>query len=156
MFLKILQNSEENTCVRVSFLIKLQVFFCEFLRNFLEYFFYRTPPPVAASARKTIKKRVRLSLPPSKIEIDNRKQRKSVILVDIGARKVSILGVFWSVFSRIRAKYGEINSISSYSIQKRENKDQKNSEYGHFSRSALETFCNRCKNVPSLVQLPYF
>ena len=34
---------------------------------------------------------------------------------------------FWSVFLRIRTEYGE--------IQMRENPDQKNSEYGHFSRS---------------------
>ena len=35
---------------------------------------------------------------------------------------------FWSVFSRIQSEYGEI-------LQK--NTDQKNSEYGHFSRSVL-------------------
>ena len=42
---------------------------------------------------------------------------------------------FWSVFSRIRTKYGEIQSISPYSVRLRENTDQKNSEYGHFSCS---------------------
>ena len=41
MFIKILQNSEENTCVRVSFLIKLQP-------SENTTFFYSTPP-VAAS-----------------------------------------------------------------------------------------------------------
>ena len=55
--LKISQNSLENTCVRVSFLIKLQaltcnfikkealaqVFFCEFYEIFKNTFFYRTP-----------------------------------------------------------------------------------------------------------------
>ena len=30
VFLEISQNSQENTCARVSFLIKLQVFSCEF------------------------------------------------------------------------------------------------------------------------------
>ena len=59
VFLKISQNSQENTCVRVSFLIKVQaeawnfiktntlaqVFSCEILKN---TFFHRTPP-VAAS-----------------------------------------------------------------------------------------------------------
>ena len=30
MFLEISQNSQENTCVRASFLIKLQAFSCEF------------------------------------------------------------------------------------------------------------------------------
>ena len=39
---------------------------------------------------------------------------------------------FWSVFSRIWTEYGE---ILPYSVQMRENKDQKNSEYGHFSCS---------------------
>ena len=33
--------------------------------------------------------------------------------------------VFWSVFSRIRAEYGEIIRISPYSVQMRENTDQK-------------------------------
>ena len=43
---------------------------------------------------------------------------------------------FWFVFSRSRTEYGDILSISPYSVQMRENTDQKNSEYGHFSRSA--------------------
>ena len=43
---------------------------------------------------------------------------------------------FWSVFSRIWTEYGEIRSISPYSVRMRENTDQNNSEYGHFSRSA--------------------
>ena len=33
VFLEILQNSLENTCARVSFLIKLQAFFVLFLQN---------------------------------------------------------------------------------------------------------------------------
>ena len=41
----------------------------------------------------------------------------------------------WSVFSRIRTEYGELRSISPYSAQMRENADQNNSEYGHFSDS---------------------
>ena len=36
---------------------------------------------------------------------------------------------FWSVFSRIRTKYGE----DPYSVRTWENTDQKNSEYGQFS-----------------------
>ena len=43
--------------------------------------------------------------------------------------------LFWSAFSCIRAEYGEIRSISPYSVQMRENADQYNSEYGHFLRS---------------------
>ena len=62
VFLKISQNSDENTCVRVSFLIKLQELGCNFSKtetpircfpvNFGTFlradFFYRTTP-VAAS-----------------------------------------------------------------------------------------------------------
>ena len=39
MFLKISQNSRENTFARVSFLIKLQVFYCEFCEIFKNTFF---------------------------------------------------------------------------------------------------------------------
>ena len=42
---------------------------------------------------------------------------------------------FWSVFSRIWTEYGEILPISPYSVRKRDNADQKNSEYGHFLRN---------------------
>ena len=47
---------------------------------------------------------------------------------------------FWSVFSRIRTEYGKIRSISPYSVQIRENTDQKNSEYGHFSRNVFPLY----------------
>ena len=40
--------------------------------------------------------------------------------------------LFWSAFSYIRTEYGEIRSISSYSVRIRENADQNNSKYGHF------------------------
>ena len=46
---------------------------------------------------------------------------------------------FWPVILRIRTECGEIRSIFSYSVRMRENKDQKNSEQGHFSRSAKVT-----------------
>ena len=39
--------------------------------------------------------------------------------------------LFWSVFCRIWTEYGEI----PYSVRMRENTDQNNSEYKHFSRS---------------------
>ena len=42
---------------------------------------------------------------------------------------------FWYVFSSIWTKYREILCIFPYSVLMRENTDQKNSEYGHFSRS---------------------
>ena len=52
--------------------------------------------------------------------------------------------LFWSVFSHIRTEYGEIWSISQYSVQIRENADQNNSEYIHFSRS-------RCLNNSAII-----
>ena len=45
--------------------------------------------------------------------------------------------LFWSAFSRIRTEYGEVRSISPYSVRMQENADQNNFEYGHFSRSVL-------------------
>ena len=51
-------------------------------------------------------------------------------------KKCSYPELLWSVFFRIRTEYGEILRISPYSVQMRENTDQNNSEYGHFSRSA--------------------
>ena len=50
------------------------------------------------------------------------------------------LKFFWSVFSRIQAEYGEMRNISPYSVQMRENTNQKNSEYGHFSCSVFFFF----------------
>ena len=42
----------------------------------------------------------------------------------------------WSVFSRIRTEYGEILRISPYLPRMWENMDQRNSKYGHVSRSS--------------------
>ena len=67
LFLEILQNSQENTCDRVSYLINLQakacnfiiketlaqVLCCEFCEISKNTFFYRTPP-VAASLVSTV------------------------------------------------------------------------------------------------------
>ena len=63
--------------------------------------------------------------------VANNNQNKDIWLLE----KCPYLKLFWSAFSRIRTEYGEILSISPYSIRMRENTDQKNSEYGHFSRS---------------------
>ena len=41
-------------------------------------------------------------------------------------KKCPYLDLFWSVFSRIRAKYGKIGSICQYSVRKQENADQNN------------------------------
>ena len=45
--------------------------------------------------------------------------------------------LFSSVFSRIRAEYGEMQSIYPYSVWMWENTDQNNSEYGHFLRTLI-------------------
>ena len=50
---------------------------------------------------------------------------------------MSLFGVFLVRISRIQTEYGEMLLISSYSVQLRENADQKSSEYGHFLRSGL-------------------
>ena len=66
VFLKILQNSQENTCGRVSFLIKLQAEACNFIKKetltqefsyeFFEIskntFSYRTPPVAVSGTCK--------------------------------------------------------------------------------------------------------
>ena len=52
--------------------------------------------------------------------------------------------LLWSVFSHIRTAYGEIRSISPYSVRMRENADHNNSDYGHFLRSGNNTpFMNK-------------
>ena len=54
--------------------------------------------------------------------------------------KCSYSEFFWSVFSRIWFEYGEVRSISPYSVRIRDNTEQKISEYGHFSRSVMLNF----------------
>ena len=64
------------------------------------------------------------------------KKNVSMILKEFTLRKKSSYSeLFWSAFSGIRTEYGKIRSISPYSVRMRENADQNNSEYGHFSRS---------------------
>ena len=48
--------------------------------------------------------------------------------------KCPYLEFSWSLFSCIRIEYGDMSSISPYSVQTWENTDQKNSKYGYFSR----------------------
>ena len=50
-------------------------------------------------------------------------------------RKNPYSELFWYAFSRIWTEYGEIRSISAYSVGIQENADQNNSEYGHLLRS---------------------
>ena len=53
-FLEILQNSQENTCARVSFLIELHPISCEFFEIFQSNIFHRTPPVAASGFSYTI------------------------------------------------------------------------------------------------------
>ena len=55
---------------------------------------------------------------------------------------------FWSVFSHICTEYGEILRVSPYSVRIRENTDQKNSQYGHFSCSGIGN-TNSCSEAYS-------
>ena len=48
--------------------------------------------------------------------------------------------LFWSAFSRIWTEHGEILRIFPYAAWMRENADQNNSEYVHFSRSEKLNF----------------
>ena len=68
-FLEVLQNSLENTCARVPFLIKLkadarnfikkealaQVFYCQFFKMSKNTFSYRTPPVAASGKHSKLK-----------------------------------------------------------------------------------------------------
>ena len=50
-------------------------------------------------------------------------------------KSVQIRSFFWSVFSGIRTEYGEIRSISPYSVQMRENADMNNSDFRYLLHS---------------------
>ena len=56
------------------------------------------------------------------------------------AWKVSVFGVF-----RIRISPYSVRIFSTYSVQMRENRGQRKSEYGHFSRS--DHFWDRCVTI---------
>ena len=55
-------------------------------------------------------------------------------------KKCQYSELFWSTFSRNRTEYGEIQSISPYSVRMRENTDQKILRIWNFSRSGLSHF----------------
>ena len=57
-------------------------------------------------------------------------------------KSIQIWSFSSSAFSRIRTEYGEIQTISPYSVQMRENTDQRISVFGHFLRSGCyHTWC---------------
>ena len=67
VFLETSQNWQENTCARVSFLIKMQaetlaqVFSCKFCEISKNTFYYRTPP-VDASGENKNKQKTKLTI----------------------------------------------------------------------------------------------
>ena len=68
-------------------------------------------------------------------------------------KSVQIRSFFWSVFSRIRTEYGEIQSISRHSASFRIQSEcgkiwtRKNSIFVHLSRSVLLQKCQVCFNL---------
>ena len=59
-------------------------------------------------------------------------------------KSVQIRCIFWFVFSRIRTEYGEIRSISSYSVRMRENTDQKKHRiWTLFNAVCQQVFCRK-------------
>ena len=50
---------------------------------------------------------------------------------------VQLRSFFWSVFSCIQIEYGDLRSTFPHSVRIQENTDQKNSIFGHFSRSEV-------------------
>ena len=59
--------------------------------------------------------------------------------------KCSYSELFWSAFFWIWTEYGEISSISPYSVRMWQNVDQNNSEYGHVSRSECYHYQTKSK-----------
>ena len=67
------------------------------------------------------------------------KSRKNSFRVNlVNCIKCPYLELFWSVFFRIRTEFGDIRSISPYSVWMRENTEQNNSEYRRFLRSGYK------------------
>ena len=65
------------------------------------------------------------------------------------------LEFFWSIFSRIRTKCGEILCISLHAVQMHENADQKNCKYGHFLRSVNLSVMTAKSCFVILLKLPF-
>ena len=60
------------------------------------------------------------------------------LCVCIALRKNCLYSEFlWSVFSRIRTEYRDLQTNSPYLVRIQENMDHKTSEYEHFSHNAL-------------------
>ena len=62
-------------------------------------------------------------------------QNRKICSLSTLRKKCPYSELFWSVFFGTRTEYGEIWSISLYLVRMRENTDQNNSKYAHFSSS---------------------
>ena len=67
---------------------------------------------------------------------------------------VQIRNFFWSVFSRIRTEYGEIRSISPYSVRMRENTDQKKLRIWTLFTQCKDTELNDTVSILTLKSTP--
>ena len=54
--------------------------------------------------------------------------------------------LFWPVFFRTQAEFGEIQNISPNSVRMQKNTDQKNSEYRHFLYTDVIEWFKRLEN----------
>ena len=142
MLLRISKNSQVNTCVRVSFLIRLQasglqfswlgdsktVIFPWVFGNFLEHLAYRTPPGNCFWIYCGI-----CSTMLENIEINKKFKTKQNCVKSVLIRNFS-----FTYFAAFGLAMEEIWSIFPYSVRMWENTEHIISEYGHFSRSVAE------------------
>ena len=143
------KSLQEKTCVGVFFLIKLQarclpVNFERFLRTpfFIGHlrgcFWTTTPkrhPWHCCDALVELDFTQPIDLVFLFLTINVQLLTLNKFLSHALSKKCPYSGLFWSSFSCIWTAYGEIQSISSYSVRMRESGDQNNYEYTHFSRS---------------------
>ena len=137
LFLKISSYSQQNTCVGVSFSwsfskIFKNAYFSEHLQTaaFVELGKYMCLSYIYNSMHQ--------------YQIWNfwfMRDCPTGIKKNHCVKSVQIGSFFWFVFSHIRTEYGEIRSISPYSVEMRENTDQKKTVFGHFSSSKRLKIC---------------
>ena len=117
-----------QVCKFIKKRLQRRCFPVKFAKFFRTPFFYRTPP-VAASVNLLESP----SLPtPAQLLVHLFYDFFPFPLSDPLRKKCPYSDFLWPVFFRIRSEYGETLCISPYSIQMRENTDQKNFEYGHY------------------------
>ena len=137
MFFEISQNSHENTCVRVSFLMKLQILCLRPATLLKMRLWHRCFPVKFAKFLRT----VFLQNTSGRILLRFQDLKLSILADLHFVKSVQILSFVWSVFSCIRTEYGNLRSKSSYLVQIQENKDQKKLRtwtlFTHFSNFVI-------------------